>query len=41
VKETLLYLSKETHLFSEQEDVAHCFTVRVELVFERNTSCKL
>jgi hypothetical protein len=31
-----IYLSKETHLLEYQEHLAHCFPVRIELVFERN-----
>jgi hypothetical protein len=33
-----MYLSKENHLWSKQEHVAHCLAVRTELVFERNAS---
>jgi hypothetical protein len=34
-----LYLSKESHLCYKLQRLAHCFHVRIELVFERNTSC--
>jgi hypothetical protein len=33
-----MYLLKETHVWSKKDHLAHCFPVRVELVFERNTS---
>jgi hypothetical protein len=36
-----MYLSKENHLCYKQEHLEHCFPVRIELVFERNTSCNL
>jgi hypothetical protein len=35
-----MYLSKENHLCQTQEHLVHFFPVRVELVFERNTSGK-
>jgi hypothetical protein len=33
-----LYLSEENHLFKKLQHQAHCFPVRTELVFDRNTS---
>jgi hypothetical protein len=34
------YLPTENHLSLKKEYLAHCFSVKTELVFERNTSCK-
>jgi hypothetical protein len=31
-------LSTENHLCSKQEHLAHCFPVRIELIFDRTTS---
>jgi hypothetical protein len=35
-----MHLSKENHQCWKQEHVALCFHVRIDLVFERNTSSK-
>jgi hypothetical protein len=36
-----MYLSKENHLCLKLQHLAHCFSVRIELVCARNTSCNL
>jgi hypothetical protein len=36
-----MYLSKENRLSWKQEHLAHCFCVRIDLIFERNTACQL
>jgi hypothetical protein len=36
-----MYLSNEKNLCQKQERVAHGFPLRIELVLERITSCKL
>jgi hypothetical protein len=33
-----LYIYEETQLWWSEEHLVHCFPVRIELVFERNTS---
>jgi hypothetical protein len=33
-------VSKEKNLCEKHAHLAHCFPVRVEVVFERDTSCK-
>ena len=35
------YFSIENHLCKKQEYLAHSFPVKIEYVFERNTSCKI
>jgi hypothetical protein len=35
-----MYLSKENHFCQKQENLSQCFPVGMELVFEKNTSCK-
>jgi hypothetical protein len=35
-----MYLSKENHLCLKQEYLTHSFPVRIDLVFEGNSSCK-
>jgi hypothetical protein len=34
-----MYLSKEKSLYLKLEHLAHCFPVRIELVFEWTTAC--
>jgi hypothetical protein len=36
-----IYLSKGNHLCLKQKHLAHCFSAKLELVFERKTSCNL
>jgi hypothetical protein len=36
-----MYLCKENHLYEKMENLAHCFPVRIQFVFERSTSGNL
>jgi hypothetical protein len=36
----LMYISKENQQCEKLQHLSHCLSVRIELVFERNNSCK-